>query len=98
MAYKMGTMPGQASLPGRRGGGLSISEGMTVEALASYVQQELQAIEREFNETSVLELRPINAEPKKPREGMIVFADGTDWNPGAGKGTYTYSNGAWEKI
>lgn len=35
---------------------------------------------------------------EKPREGMLVFADGTDWNPGAGAGYYEYVSGAWNKL
>lgn len=82
MAYRVGIMPAITS----------------IEDLTSYVRQELEQIERAQSETSELELRPVNAEPNKPREGMIVFADGTDWDPGAGKGVYTYSSGAWSKL
>lgn len=28
--------------------------------------------------------------PDKPRLGQIVFADGTSWNPGSGRGVYCY--------
>jgi hypothetical protein len=38
------------------------------------------------------------AEPT-PQEGMIAFANGTTWNPGAtGKGLYCYHTSAWHKI
>lgn len=40
----------------------------------------------------------VYAEPAKPREGMRRFADGTAWNPGAGKGLYLYSGTAWVKL
>lgn len=43
-------------------------------------------------------LKPLNAAPSKKREGMIVFADGTNWNPGTGKGVYAYYSGAWNKL
>jgi hypothetical protein len=33
--------------------------------------------------------------PPKPRDGMIVYADGTDWNPGSGEGFYERIAGAW---
>lgn len=36
--------------------------------------------------------------PRRPREGMLAIADGTDWDPGAGKGLYEYRNGAWAKL
>ena len=35
------------------------------------------------------------AAPDKPRELMFRFADGTTWNPGAGKGLYQYVDGIW---
>ena len=62
-----------------------------------HLEQEFQAISRELLETTVLELREIAAEPIRQRNGMIVFADGTDWNPGSGRGVYVY-DGGWEKI
>lgn len=70
----------------------------TPENLRRFIEGEFLAIAREFGETTALELRPIHAAPVKPREGMIVFADGTVWNPGAGKGVYTYSGGVWTKL
>lgn len=36
--------------------------------------------------------------PAKLREFLIVAADGTDWNPGSGKGVYAYYSGAWNKL
>lgn len=36
--------------------------------------------------------------PTKPYEGMTRLADGTHWNPGSGKGVYTYFDGTWNKI
>lgn len=37
-------------------------------------------------------------EPAKPREGMTVGADGTNWDPGGGKGVYTYYSSAWNRL
>ncbi|MBW2081582.1 MAG: hypothetical protein JRI39_00510 [Deltaproteobacteria bacterium] len=39
-----------------------------------------------------------HAEPDKPREGMFRFADGSDWNPGSGRGLYQYVSGSWVKL
>ncbi len=36
--------------------------------------------------------------PDKPRNGMLVEADGTNWNPGSGAGLYIYRSGAWVKV
>jgi len=70
----------------------------TVEDLRKWVEDEFRAIARELAETLVLELRPMYREPVKPREGMIVSADGTEWNPGAGAGAYEYIGGVWVKL
>ena len=39
-----------------------------------------------------------NAVPSKPREPSLAFADGTNWNPGSGKGMYCYYGGAWHFL
>lgn len=44
------------------------------------------------------EIEFLNVAPDKPREGMIRGADGTNWNPGSGKGIYAYYGGAWNKL
>lgn len=38
------------------------------------------------------------AEPAKLYEGLFAFADGTDWDPGSGRGLYQYVSGAWQKL
>lgn len=45
-----------------------------------------------------LRLTVLHAEPERPRDGDVVYADGTDWNPGAGEGFYGRQNGAWVKL
>ncbi len=38
-------------------------------------------------------------EPDKLIEGMVVGADGTNWNPtGGGAGLYQYISGSWNKL
>lgn len=46
----------------------------------------------------MLNLEKVYAVPKKFREGSIVFADGTTWNPGSGGGIYCYRAGAWRFL
>lgn len=31
-------------------------------------------------------------------DGMVVYADGTVWNPGSGEGLYERRAGAWQKL
>ena len=66
--------------------------------LYDYIQGELQSISQAFGGTDALDLRTTSREPKRPREGMIVEADGTSWDPGAGAGTYKFVNGVWTKF
>ncbi len=40
----------------------------------------------------------LHAEPAKPREGALILADGTDWNPGSGAGHYERRAGVWVKL
>ena len=45
-----------------------------------------------------LTLEMLHKAPTKYRDGTIVLADGTDWDPGAGAGYYGYHSGVWNKL
>ena len=49
-------------------------------------------------EAESITLAQLNAAPAKYTDGMIVYADGTNWNPGAGEGIYAYYGAAWNKL
>jgi len=71
----------------------------TLEELMAYVDDELQFISQEFNGPfPVIPLQVVFREPDRPRDGMLVFADGTRFNPGSGRGVYEYRDGAWQKL
>lgn len=36
-----------------------------------------------------------NVAPQKYKEGLVVYADGTNWNPGSGKGLYIRKTSSW---
>ena len=61
------------------------------------VQRELQEIRSEFERSQVefIEFRVHNAAPSKPKQGRAYYADGTNWNPGSGKGLYSYDGSGW---
>ncbi len=69
----------------------------TVEELVQYLQTELLAVYQALAEAEALDLRVTHQEPERPRDGMIVFADGTDWDPGSGRGLYVFDS-TWKKI
>lgn len=66
--------------------------------LMQYLLRELEQIERAFTEFDTLQLKQLNAAPDRIRDGMIVYADGTNWNPGSGEGYYGYYASAWHKL
>jgi hypothetical protein len=37
-------------------------------------------------------------EPDKPRDGMMVIADGVKWNPSDGAGLYFFHRGQWRTV
>ena len=61
-----------------------------------FLRQELEAIASDLtNGPEALKLRKLFVAPPKPRDGMVVLADGTQWNPGSGAGFYGYNAGSW---
>lgn len=66
--------------------------------LAVYVHNEFEklAAALELARSGYVEF--LNVAPARPREGDIAGADGTNWNPGGGKGIYAYHGGAWNKL
>jgi len=39
-----------------------------------------------------------NVAPAKVTDGMVVYADGTNWNPGSGEGAYIWYAAAWNFL
>jgi hypothetical protein len=67
--------------------------------LSAYLYNELQAIAQAGADTlDSIQLNVLNKAPKKPRAGMVIEADGVNFNPGAGAGCYIYRAGAWVKL
>lgn len=76
-----------------------IPVGGNLEELKQWLAVELGNIQTEQNAAlDCLRLKTLYAEPKKFGQGMQVIADGTQWNPGAGQGVYTYYAGSWKKL
>lgn len=70
----------------------------SLRALAESLQRELQSISQAINDKLEIRVKFLNVAPGKRDEGMIVGADGTNWNPGGGKGLYQLQNGSWIKL
>lgn len=70
-----------------------------VNELILWLTDELARVASAMQEFSSLRLVVLYAEPDKPRTGMLVYADGTSWNPGSGEGVYVRTSaGAWSKL
>lgn len=67
-------------------------------AVAQWAREELDAIMHRLNQPIALTFDEQHHAPEKPRVGLVVYADGTDWNPGSGEGLYVYKSGGWTLI
>lgn len=70
----------------------------SIDELAEYVYNELGRLGEQLQTPSLISLKRLNVAPTKPRDGYIAYADGTDWNPGAGAGIYGYYATTWNKF
>lgn len=68
------------------------------EVLLGYIMRQFQRLGQEAGGDLTAGLPVLKSEPKKKTEFMIVAADGLHWNPGAGKGLYTWYSGAWHPF
>ncbi len=65
----------------------------------SWLADELRRISNAIGASEYHQLTPIDVEPGKPSKGMVVWAVGSNWNPGAGEGMYVYNeSGTWDKV
>ena len=66
--------------------------------LVQWIRDELTKIEVSFFDLDGIQMKEINVAPSKPRNGMVVLADGTNWDPGSGAGFYGRYGGNWVKL
>lgn len=63
--------------------------------LGRWALQQMQQLAAALENPDITHYNVLHVEPEKPREGQVVVADGTDWDPGDGAGQYMYIGGAW---
>ena len=62
------------------------------------LQQKLEELRAQVQELRDLLLKEHHRQPPRVYEPMLVYADGTNWNPGGGRGYYARINGVWVKL
>lgn len=60
-----------------------------------YFEDLFRGLEKAQYDTIALELRDTARAPTRPRTGTIIYADGTNFNPGQGAGPYAYNGSRW---
>ena len=77
----------------------SSTSATTVTDLRNWVSRELLRVSNAFiTAAQTTNIIILNAAPAKPQIGQVVFADGTNWNPGSGRGLYYYDTSGWVFI
>lgn len=71
---------------------------LSPEDVRLWVQEELRQIAAEMQQLEVPQFRILHVEPAKRADGMVVYADGANWNPGSGAGLYERVAGVWVKL
>lgn len=69
-----------------------------VEELRKFLESEMTRIAQAFQSHNFVVFQILHVVPERPTPGMVVFADGTDWNPGSGRGLYEYRVASWVKL
>ena len=77
----------------------SSTSATTVADLRTWISNELVRVSNAFTTSSqTTTLLVLTAAPAKLQIGQVVFADGSNWNPGSGRGLYYYDTGGWVHI
>lgn len=67
--------------------------------LIQYIMEEYRRLAAFLQIVAQGQLEISNVAPVKPRGGMVRIADGTNWNPGGGRGVYWYDpSSGWTKL
>lgn len=75
-----------------------------MKVLLTYLREEFQVISDVITENQDVNFNLTSIEPEKRVEGMIRYFDGSNFNPGAGRGLYIFSrisagaSDAWMKL
>lgn len=67
--------------------------------ITRFLREELERANNATESTWTHEtLEKLTQEPTRKRVGMMVYADGSLWNPGSGEGVYILLSSGWQKL
>jgi len=69
-----------------------------VDELRIWVEAEFRRLAQSFEVVDNIRYNVLYAAPAGPIAGLTVFADGTTWDPGSGRGLYEYRTSSWIKL
>ena len=69
-----------------------------LDGLRRWIADELRRVANSLAEQEFIQLQERGVEPARPRNGMVVCADGVSWDPGSGAGVYEWRAAAWHKL
>jgi len=80
----------------------NLSQNSPFDSLREFLSSELKNIANMqfgISNFEMIQLKVLTSAPHNPVHGLIVYADGTSWNPGSGEGVYRYnSGGTWSFV
>lgn len=70
----------------------------SVDRLSKSTDEKFRQLQKSLTQYRIVQFESLHAEPEKPRAGMLVYADGVNWDPGNGEGHYGYNGTDWEYL
>lgn len=70
----------------------------TTEEVVEYLQRVMPQVAQGLRLFDDSLLNKTHVEPDKTEDGMVRYADGSDWNPGEGQGYYFHDGSSWTKL
>ena len=70
----------------------------TAEEVVEYLQRVMPQVAQGLRLFDDSLLNKTHVAPDKTEDGMVRYADGSDWNPGEGQGYYFHDGSSWTKL
>lgn len=75
-----------------------VDRGTSLGRVLTWVEDSFRILVNRINAPDSLRFTVVYQEPGRKRAGLVVYADGTQWNPGSGEGLYVYKSTGWTLL